>query len=232
MRREDIRISTPEEPTLYAWGTRSLSDPKIFDDPMSWDFRGYRPAFIYDFKDGRVLALVAKDHPAQQSYRAAAQATPEEAIQYTLADYQERIEKLAPFSRSFGLTKDQVEERQAIFDTLKVRPQGWDIVWATAANVKMLWVDYDEQLNTHIAEGAAARLAEANAEKERQERAEAVKDRLEGYADFLGYTLEQVSDRGYAKTDNFIVYDRHRNRVEVPLELVEVFLTRLHELGF
>jgi len=227
VRKQDIRVTTPGESTLYAFGSKAMNDPKIFEDPQSWSFGGYRPAYVLDFKDGRVLALVANAHPESSRGQNRYQDTPDEAVGYTLEDYRERLENLAPFSRSYGLTEDQRAQRQNVFEQLKRVPNNWTVGYYPAANIKMLWADYDLQLKAKQAERAAAKQAEQDRERDESIRAEVAMTTLKRWAGILGFELAGDDDFGKP----VIVFDRHYRRVEIPLELTEQLIQRAEDLG-
>jgi len=228
VRREDIKISTPEEPTLYAWGTKALSSPKIWEDPQTWNFGGFMPAYIMDFKDGRVLALVARFHPdsanSERSQRV--QATPEEAVGYSLADYRERLEKLEPFSRG-TLTAEQRLKREKVFAKLKPKPINWEVTWATSSNVKMLWADYDQELRSKLAEKENERERELSARDARAVRADTLLKKIEFFANQVGYEPDDPNRLGSVR----LGFSDYRQVIEVPLTLAEKLIERAEEVG-
>jgi hypothetical protein len=226
VRKQDIRVTTPEETTLYAFGNKALNDPKIFEDPDSFYFGGYRPAYVLDFKDGRVLALVANAHPESNRGQGRYQDDPDEAAKYSLEDYLERLEKLAPFSRSWGLTEEERTKRREVFEKLKAVPNGWTLGYYPASSIKMLWADYDLQLKAKQAERAEAAQFKKDQEKDEAERAEAAIAKLKGWAEDVGFELAKEYDLGKP----VIVFDKHYHRVEIPLELTEILLDRAEAL--
>lgn len=228
MRREDIKISTPGEPTLYAWGTKALNNPKIWEDPQVWNYGGYVPAYILDFKDGRVLALVAHYHPdsINPEFNRRAQATPEEAVGYSLADYQERLKKLEPFSRG-TLTAEHRLKRERVFAKLKPKPINWEVTWATSANVKMLWSDYDQEMRSRLAEAENERQRERAARDARAVRADALLKKIEFFGNQVGYEPDDPNRMGSVR----LSFSDYRQVIEVPLKLAELLIARAEEVG-
>ena len=227
MRQKDIQVSVPGNETVYAFGSKALSDSKIWDPPNDFYFKGFTPAYVLDIREGRVLALVANRHPEWLYASENGQASLEDAAGYTLADYEERVQKLAPFSK---IGADH-RERNEVFQSLKKLPRGWEISWAPAANVKMLWSDYAERHQARLAAEAAAKDVERERKEAEKLRADMIVARLNSYADSPHVKYEKPEKKpGSWDTIEPYYYDSSRE-IRIPIDLAYALLERARELG-
>lgn len=225
MRTNDIKVSTPEDPVLYAYGTKSISAPGVWEDPQRWDFHGYKPAFVLQITEHKqILALVATKHPLQPN--AQGRATLEEAATYSLADYEERLRLLKPYSKPV-LTDAERRARTELYETLRPFPSGWTIALQNPYAFRMFWSDYEEQLQSRLAEDQAARDLEKQQRKERDERGAAAAKWVKDQGKKVGFKPKRgTEDRA---TPYYQGYD---SEVRIPLELAEKLIARAKELGW
>jgi len=193
MRKQDIIITTPEKSVIYAIGTAPERSERVWYDPVNAHYpysRNYTPGYVLEIRDsGFVVALVAQQHPDSEYAKHYGQATPLDALDYTLKDYEVRQEVLAEHSH-WPLDKERADARMAALAKLKEVPKGWDLKVMRASQVRMLWADYSTRLDAAVADEKAK---QARAKAEREAEHEARKALIQRIADLnIGLPQEEV----------------------------------------
>jgi hypothetical protein len=155
MHKADIKVTTPQKSIIYAIGASSESNERIWGDPESWASANYVPGYVLEIgKSGLILVLMARSHPDSARAKLDEQAKPLDALDYTVEDYHKRQAVLVEYSH-WPLSVEQAEARNAALAELKELPKGWFIQTTRTSNVRMLWADYAERLQSRVTDAKA-----------------------------------------------------------------------------
>lgn len=171
MRKKDIQLVDDEgRPLIYAVGPQSPSKPGVWYDPKKWAGGNYHQFIPWEFSDGAVLGLESRAYPGS-SWAEKNVAPVEEAIKYTLEDFQERLRVARSFS---GVGLSVTRQRGEALGKLKKVPEGWDIRNIRMANIRYLWAEYVEELTSRITAAEKAAVEEKADRELKQQYTEAV----------------------------------------------------------
>lgn len=219
MRREDIKVTTPQHSVIYAIGGAALNNEKIWADPADayWGNQSlYRPGYVLDVNRSGALVLTADFHPDSKQAKHAGQASLLDATEYSLADYEKRHETLLKFSH---WAEDNLEgARKAALAELKEVPRGWRIDRMKGTYVRMLWAEYQAGLVQRAEFRAFRKTQEETAKKESKARYRAVVDRIRERVTLPKDTLERLlRSSDWSSNEN----------IELPVPVLEELLAQL-----
>jgi hypothetical protein len=145
MKRSEIKVSKPEHTIIYAIGSGTVTNEKVWADPDNhWNARSYRPGYVLEVTSAGPLVLSANYHPDSKASREIKQASLLDASGYSLADYKARQEVLE--RASHWSEADRPNELKAELEALKKVPHGWKVDRIEPTHVRMLWAEYSQQL--------------------------------------------------------------------------------------
>lgn len=171
MRKKDIQLVDDEgRPLIYAVGSQSPLKPVVWTDPKKWGGGNYHQFIPWEVSEGAVLGLESRAYPG--SPWAKKNVVPaEEAIKYTIEDFQERLRVARSFS---GAGQSVANKRWDALGELKKVPDGWDIQNIRMANIRYFWAEYVEELDSRVRAGEEAAKAEQAERELKQQNTERV----------------------------------------------------------
>jgi hypothetical protein len=213
MKRDQIKVTTPEHSVIYAIGSSALTNEAIWGDINDYQNRNFRPGYVLNVNSAGPLVLGAAHHPDSKAATSSKQAIVLEATGYTYADYQARQAVLEKYSHWAEL--NQRDEFEAEMAELAVVPRGWRVERMQATYVRMLWAEYAAGLQQR-ADFRAFQKAEKEAEtKDKRARHAKIIDAIRKKATIPHATMERLIQSGR--------WERY-DTLELPLEVFEELL--------